>query len=135
MTFRQNICFHLQRYKILFIRKSFFHFFTTKKRNQHRPGDCRHCPFYKPSPIARLRHIFQNHEKNCMGNCPYVDRVIDKIEGFRLEKKFKNGGVLYIHDDVERKKGKPASSIKKEPFTKTTEKPKFLRDATCLGTC
>gem|GEM_PF-5535582 len=31
MTFRQNICFHLQRYKILFIRKSFFHFFTTKK--------------------------------------------------------------------------------------------------------
>ena len=41
------------------------------------PSDCRHCPFYKPSPIARLRHIFQNHEKNCMGNCPYIDRAID----------------------------------------------------------
>ena len=37
MTFRQNICFHLQRYKILFIRKSFFHFFTTKK-NAHIKG-------------------------------------------------------------------------------------------------
>lgn len=44
------------------------------------PSDCRHCPFYKPSPIARLRHLFQNREKNC-NNCPYIDGCIERAAG------------------------------------------------------
>ena len=60
------------------------------------PADCRHCPFYKPSPIARLRHIFQNYEKNCTGSCPYIDRAIDKTKGYIPDADY--GRRLLIHE-------------------------------------
>lgn len=41
------------------------------------PSGCHHCPFYKPSPIARLRHLFQNREKDCY-NCPYIEGCIER---------------------------------------------------------
>lgn len=47
------------------------------------PSDCNHCPFYKPSPKARIAYVFhaQGKKGNCTGNCPYVDNAIEKVKG------------------------------------------------------
>lgn len=39
------------------------------------PADCRHCPFYKPSPRARLMSAFTARAKDCY-NCPYINRCL-----------------------------------------------------------
>lgn len=41
------------------------------------PKDCRHCPFYKPSPRAKLMSAFTARTKDCY-NCPYINGCIDR---------------------------------------------------------
>jgi len=69
------------------------------------PKDCRHCVFYDPSIKARLTHAFTAKAKDCY-NCPYINGCISRIalNGYKLEKSFKNGGKLYVHPDVDKDK-------------------------------
>lgn len=72
------------------------------------PTSCKNCAFYKPGIKARLTTLFQNKakDKDCY-SCPYIDGCIERMEvnGFKLERKYENGGVLYIHSKTEKKKG------------------------------
>lgn len=69
------------------------------------PDSCNVCPFYNPSIIDRLRSIFNNRRKDCY-DCPYIRACIARIgtDGFKLERKYKNGGTLYIHSDTDKDK-------------------------------
>lgn len=69
------------------------------------PSDCAHCAFYKPGIRDRLALVFSAREKDCYG-CPYIRACIARItwDGFKLERKSQNGGALYIHQNVDKKK-------------------------------
>lgn len=69
------------------------------------PDSCNVCPFYNPSIIDRLRSILNNRRKDCY-DCPYIRACIARIgtDGFKLERKYKNGGTLYIHSDTDKDK-------------------------------
>lgn len=69
------------------------------------PKDCSSCGFYNTGIKSRLASAFQNRKKDCY-NCPYIRACIERMttDGFKLEKKFANGGVLYIHPLLDRKK-------------------------------
>ena len=70
------------------------------------PKSCKNCDFYKPNLKDRLKGIFTNRVKDCY-DCPYIRTCIARIcsDGFKLERKYKNGGALYIHSEVEKNKG------------------------------
>ena len=69
------------------------------------PSDCAHCGFYNSSVKNRLAALFQDRKKDCY-DCPYIRACIVRIttEGFKLEKKFANGGALYIHPGLDKRK-------------------------------
>ena len=78
---------------------------TFSDEHPYFPTSCDSCPFYQPKFKDRLKHLFTNRVKDCY-HCPYIDGEIDRIneDGFKLERKYKNGGVLYIHPDVDKDK-------------------------------
>jgi len=69
------------------------------------PKSCKSCDFYKSNLKDRLKGIFTNRVKDCY-DCPYIRACIARIgtDGFKLERKYKNGGALYIHSEVEKNK-------------------------------
>jgi len=69
------------------------------------PRSCQDCDFYHPNLKNRLKDLFTNRVKNCY-NCPYIDKCIDRLgaDGFKLERKYPNGGTLYIHSDADKDK-------------------------------
>ncbi len=69
------------------------------------PKDCAHCGFYNASVKNRLASVFYNRKKDCY-NCPYIRACITRLtsDGLKLEKQFENGGLLYIHPDIDKKK-------------------------------
>ena len=69
------------------------------------PEDCAHCAFYKPGVRNRLALAFQDRKKGC-NDCPYLRGCIVRLtdDGYKLERKYANGGTLYIHQDLDRKK-------------------------------
>ena len=70
------------------------------------PKSCSKCSFYKNSSFKnRIKAVFLNRTKNCY-NCPYIDGCITRIsaDGFKLEYKFKNGGKLYMHPEIDKDK-------------------------------
>ena len=69
------------------------------------PNDCRHCAFYKPGFKDQLKHFFSNRAKDCY-DCPYIKACMERMaqNGFKLEKSFSNGGVLYVHPKVDKDK-------------------------------
>lgn len=69
------------------------------------PSDCEHCGFYNASIKNRLASVFYDRNKDCY-NCPYIKACITRLtsDGFKLEKQFRNGGLLYIHPDIDKKK-------------------------------
>lgn len=100
MTFRQNICFHLQRYKILFIRKSFFHFFTTKK-NGIKSGQlglqCPGSPFFQCYFCLQSYNKFSNHQR--------INKKFSWIFGkifvyLRHERKRKEENVFRLYENL-----------------------------------
>lgn len=70
------------------------------------PKACKNCAFYKPGLKDKFKGVFHDRAKDCY-DCPYIRACIDRIadNGFKLERKYKNGGALYIHPDVEKGKG------------------------------
>lgn len=69
------------------------------------PKSCSSCSFYKPGFKGKLRNLFTNRAKDCY-SCPYIDNCITRMssDGFKLEHKFKNGGKLYMHPDIDKDK-------------------------------
>lgn len=69
------------------------------------PQDCAHCGFYNASARNRLASVFYDRSKDCY-DCPYIRACIARIttDGFRLDHKFANGGALYIHQSLDKKK-------------------------------
>ena len=69
------------------------------------PSDCAHCGIYNTSIKNRLASVFYDRKKDCY-NCPYIRGCIARLssDGYKLEKKFDGGGLLYIHPNVEKKK-------------------------------
>lgn len=70
------------------------------------PKSCKDCDFYRPGLKDRLKGFFTNRVKDCY-NCPYIRACLERMgtDGFKLERKYKNGGALYIHPEVEKSKG------------------------------
>lgn len=69
------------------------------------PKSCKDCDFYRPGLKDRLKGFFTNRVKDCY-ECPYIDKCIDRLgaDGFKLERKYPNGGTLYIHSDADKDK-------------------------------
>ena len=69
------------------------------------PKSCQDCDFYRPDLKNRLKNLFTNRVKDCY-SCPYIDKCIDRLgaDGFKLERKYPNGGTLYIHSDADKEK-------------------------------
>lgn len=69
------------------------------------PKSCQDCDFYRPDLKNRLKNLFTNRVKDCY-SCPYIDKCIDRLgaDGFKLERKYPNGGTLYIHSDADKDK-------------------------------
>lgn len=69
------------------------------------PNDCRHCAFYKPGFKDQLKHFFSNRAKDCY-DCPYIKACMERMaqNGFKLEKSFSNGVILYVHPKVDKDK-------------------------------
>ena len=70
------------------------------------PKSCKDCDFYRPGLKDRLKGFFTNRVKDCY-DCPYIRACLERMgtDGFKLERKYKNGGALYIHPEVEKGKG------------------------------
>lgn len=70
------------------------------------PKSCKDCDFYRPGLKDRLKGFFTNRVKDCY-DCPYIRACLERMgtDGFKLERKYKNGGALYIHPEVEKSKG------------------------------
>ena len=70
------------------------------------PKSCKDCDFYRPGLKDRLKGFFTNRVKDCY-DCPYIRACLERMgtDGFKLERKYKNGGALYIHPKVEKGKG------------------------------
>ena len=70
------------------------------------PKSCKDCNFYRPGLKDRLKGFFTNRVKDCY-DCPYIRACLERMgtDGFKLERKYKNGGALYIHPEVEKGKG------------------------------
>lgn len=69
------------------------------------PQDCAHCGFYNSTVKNRLASVFYNRKKDCY-NCPYIKACIVRLtsDGFKLDHKYENGGELYIHPTIDKKK-------------------------------
>ena len=79
---------------------------TFSDNHPYFPDSCNDCPFYSPKFRDRLKSLFTNRVKDCY-HCPYIDGCIERIneDGFKLERKYKNGGALYIHRETEKSTG------------------------------
>lgn len=78
---------------------------TFSQSHPYFPKSCSSCGFYKPGFRDKLSSIFTNRAKDCY-NCPYINGCISRMssDGFKLEHKFKNGGKLYVHPDIDKDK-------------------------------
>lgn len=68
--------------------------------------DCSTCPFAKSSKLQNLFTWFDNQKRNCY-NCKFSKGCLDLAnnDGFVLKNKYKNGGKLLIHPNVDKDKG------------------------------
>ena len=69
------------------------------------PKSCKDCDLYRPVLKDKLKGFFTNRVKDCY-DCPYIRACLERMgaDGFKLERKYKNGGALYIHPEVEKGK-------------------------------